>query len=485
MSELLFILYIILYVCTIIPLLLDNKDPGETFAWIFVITLFPFIGFTLYMVTGRNWRRNYDRTRKLPQGIAKNLTAIFKPFSDRQEELIKQLKSTKTVYQDDMMTLLLRNSHALLTVNNKTVVFHDGQSKFDSLKNDIKNAKKFIHLQYFIWQSDVLGLEIKRLLIEKARQGVEVRILYDYSGCFLRFKKRDINEMRKEKIEIYPFFNYLANFKLHTLNYRNHRKIAVIDGHIGYTGGMNVGQEYIDGGKKYESWRDTHMRIEGEAVSILQAIFAIDWYNTVPKEDIFEERYYTEISDKPSVKGDLPMQIVTSGYDSPWHSILQLYFTFITAAQKNIYIVSPYFIPDESLMMALKTAAMKGVKVVVLMTGVPDNPIPYWAAYSYFNDLLRAGVRIFQYQAGFLHAKMVSIDGKVSSIGSANFDIRSLKLNYEINAVCYQQELTKDIDLQIEKDLARSKEVTLADVTQGSVIVRLRNSILRLMSGVL
>ncbi len=473
-------------VFTVIVLLLDNREPSETFAWIFIFILLPGLGFLLYLFIGRNWSKGYDHKRKLPQYIAKNLITLFKPIDEAQEGLIEMMVTRSKLHHDDLMTLLYRNSKSLLTANNKVKVYHHGKEKFDDLLKDIKEAKEFIHLQYFIWYSnDALGQKLKKLLIEKVKEGVEVKILYDYSGCFLTLGRGYIRSLRKEGIFIYPFFNYLSSFKTHTFNYRNHRKIAVIDGKIAYMGGMNVGQEYIDGGKRYKSWRDTHMRFEGDSVNILQAIFAIDWYNTVPKEDIFDKKYFPALSEKVELAGNLPIQFPTSGYDSPWPAIMHLYFSFITMAQKNIYIVSPYFIPDASLLVALKTAAMRGVKVTVLMAGVYDNPIPYWAAFSYFEDLLKSGVRIFQYQKGFMHAKILSCDGRMVSMGTANFDIRSLKLNYEVNAVFYDEKLTKEIDQQIVTDLEGSTEVTLADFNQISLLVRLRNSLMRLFSAVL
>lgn len=473
-------------VFTVIVLLLDNREPSETFAWILIFILLPGFGFVLYLLTGRNWKRSYDQKRKLPQYIAKNLITLFKPIDGVQEELIKTMKNRWAVYQDDLMTLLYRNSKSLLTLNNKVKVYHRGKEKFDDLLKDIKEAKDFIHLQYFIWYSDdVLGQKLKKLLIEKIKEGVEVKILYDYSGCFMTLGRGYIRSLREAGIQIYPFFNYLSPLKMHTLNYRNHRKIAVIDGKIAYTGGMNVGQEYIDGGKKYKSWRDTHMRFEGDSVNILQAIFAIDWFNTVFKEDIFDKKYFPTLPEEAELTGDLPVQFPTSGYDSPWPAIMHLYFSFITMAQKDITIVSPYFIPDASLLMALKTAAMRGTKVTVLMAGVYDNPIPYWAAFSYFEELLKSGVRIFQYQKGFMHAKILTCDGRMCSLGTANFDLRSLKLNYEVNAVFYDEQLTKETNQQIAKDLEGSKEVTLADFNQISFLVRLRNSLMRLFSPLL
>lgn len=483
----LFIIAFEIYIVfTVIVLLLDNRESSETFAWIFIFILLPGLGFAFYLIAGRNWRRGYDHKRKLPQYIAKGLITLFKPIDEVQEKLIKTMGSRSKLQHNDLMTLLYRNSKSLLTVDNKVKVYHRGKEKFEDLLKDIKEAKNFIHLQYFIWHSnDALGQILKRLLIEKVKEGVEVKILYDYSGCFFTLGRGYIRSLRKEGILIYPFFNYLSVFKTHTLNYRNHRKIAVIDGKIAYMGGMNVGQEYIDGGKRYKSWRDTHIRFVGDAVNVLHAIFAIDWYNTVPKEDIFEKKYFPMLPEKLELTGDLPVQFPTSGYDSPWPAILHLYFSFITMAEKNITIVSPYFIPDSSLLVALKTAAMRGVKVTVLMAGVYDNPMPYWAAFSYFEDLLKSGVRIFQYQKGFMHAKILSCDGRMCSMGTANFDIRSLKLNYEVNAVFYDEKLTKEIDEQINKDLGDSTEVTLADFNQISIIIRLRNSLMRLFSALL
>ena len=485
-APILILLFQFYLIFTILILLLDNRTPSETFAWIFIFVLMPGFGFFLYFIFGRNWKKNYNNKIKLPQSISKELIELFKPLIVQQVDALARMKNKTSIYQDDLIALLYQSSNSLLTLDNKIEVFHNGKDKFARLKTDLQNAKTYIHLEYFIWYSnDQLGQELKEILIAKAKEGVEIRILYDFSGCLFTLSQKYINELRAHNIQIYPFFNYLSNFKMHTLNYRNHRKIVSIDGRIGYTGGMNVGQEYIDGGKRYKLWRDTHIRLEGQSVSVLQAIFAIDWYNTVEKSDILDSKYYPLLLEKKPSDGNLSVQLTTSGFDSPWPSILQLYFTLITMAQKNIYIVSPYFIPDESLLMALKTAAMRGIKVVILMTGVPDNPVPYWAAFSYFEDLLKAGVKIFQYEKGFMHAKIYSSDGKVCSIGSANFDIRSLRLNYEVNAVIYDEAITQDIDAQIRDDLKHCREVILADLNQSSVFVRLRNSVVRLISSIL
>lgn len=486
MSLVLFLFQIYIIV-TIFYLLLDDREPTETFAWILIFILMPGLGVLIYYVMGHTGRKRYDHEKKLPQNIAKNLVALFKPLDEVQQQIIASVKNRQQTYKDDLMTLLYRNSKSLITSNNRVKIFHDGQSKFDALLADIAAAQKFIHMEYFIWcaEKDPLAVRIREALIKKAKEGVEVRILYDFSGCFFTMTKAYRTQLRKAGIKVYPFFNYLAPFKFHTINYRNHRKIVVIDGKVGYTGGMNVGQEYIDGSPRFKAWRDTHLRLEGGAVNLLQAIFSIDWYNTANDEVCFDPKYYSGIEESANGEGALPVQIPTSGYDTPWPSLLHMYFTMITMAQTSITIVSPYFIPEASLLVALKTAAMRGLKVTVLMTGVPDNPLPYCAAFSYFDELLRAGVRIFQYKKGFMHAKMISIDGKICSVGTTNFDIRSLKLNYEVNAIFYDEPTAKSIDAQIELDLKECREVTATDLKGISLPVRMRNSLARLFANIL
>ncbi len=484
---LLLLIFQIYLIATVIVLLLDNREPTETFAWILIFILMPGFGFALYLIVGRNWRRAYDNKSRLPQAVAKQLLQIFLPLRDLSESKAERVQLKDHFIEAKLVELLKNNSHSYLTTENRVQFFHQGADKFDALKKDLRAAKRFIHLEYFIWYSDdALGQELKEILLEKVRAGVEVRILYDFSGSLFTLCGDYVKEMREAGIEAYPFFNYLSNFKIHTINYRNHRKIAVIDGTIGYTGGMNVGQEYIDGGKEFDAWRDTHMRVEGEAASVLQAVFAIDWYNTVSNDDIFDEKYYPVDFEQSMDHPPVAMQLPTSGFDSQWPSILHAYFTLITSARKNVYISSPYFVPEPSIVMALKTAAMRGVDVKLLLTGNPDKPrITYWAAFSYLEDLIRAGVKIYFYQPGFFHAKIFSCDGQMCSLGTANLDIRSFRLNYEINAVIYNTELTQELDRQFTIDLDNSTEFTLKDFSQLSLPIKLRNSLCRLVSPIL
>jgi cardiolipin synthase A/B len=273
-------------------------------------------------------------------------------------------------------------------------------------------------------------------------------------------------------------------YRLHTISYRNHRKITVIDGVIGYTGGMNVGREHLSGGKGFESWRDTQLRIVGEGAAVLQAVFMVDWYNAV-REDLFSPAYYPIAATEPG-EGDVPVQILTSGPDSQWAAIRQLYFSMIVTAQRHVLLQSPYFIPDASIAEALRSAALSGIDVRVMISARPSgDPVPAWAGNTFMLDVVRAGVRVFLYEKGYLHAKTISIDSEICSIGSANIDIRSFSINYEINAVLYDGRLAKELEQDFERDLAYCSEFDAAEYRDRNVAVRFRDSFARLFSPLL
>lgn len=462
-------------------LILDNRDSRSTIAWIIVLVLLPVIGLLIYLLVGRNWRKVSKKRRLAEQDIAEkivsSLSALVKREKNNVDYLLKQ-KEFKN--KEELLNLLKNNSNSLLTISNKVEVLQTGEEKFRKLISDLKKAERFIHLEYFIWKNDKLVKQINKILIQKAKEGVEVRILYDSLGSFFFswFIKR---ELRKNGIKVFPYFNFISPFKFHTLNYRNHRKIAIIDGKVAYTGGMNMAQEYSDGGKRFKRWRDTHLRIRGDSVEILQGIFAISWYNTT-KEKLFSSRYFPI---GKSFKDRTPVQITTSGPDAEWDSIKQLYFTLIATARKRAYIQSPYFIPDESVLTAMKVAALSGIDVRLMMTGLPDKKLPFWAAHTYFEDLLKAGVKIYQYKKGFLHCKTVMTDDSVCSIGTANMDIRSFDLHYELNTIIYDTEIAHKLKKDFQEDMGSSEEITLEKVKKTNVLARFRNSLARLLAPLL
>jgi cardiolipin synthase len=460
---------------------MDNREPTSTMTWIAVIILLPVIGLIIYLLIGRNWRKISKKRRIVKQELTKYLVNSISAIVRREKENIDHLLS-KEEYKDKskLLNLLKNNSNSVLTSSNKIEVLQSGEEKFQKLIEDIEQAEKFIHLEYYIWKNDKMVRKINSLLIKKAKQGIEVRIIYDSFGSFYfnRFIRR---KLRKNGIKIYPYFNFLSPFKFHTLNYRNHRKIAIIDGRVAYTGGMNMAKEYIDGGRRFKKWRDTHLRIRGDAVEILEGIFAISWYNTT-KEKIFHSKYFT-IGKKFNEK--TPLHVTTSGPDSRWDSIRQLYFTLIATAQKRVYIQTPYFIPDPSVQMALKVAALSGIDVRIMMAGVPDKWLPFWAAHTYYEELLNAGVKIYLYKDGFLHSKTVMADDSVCSIGTANMDVRSFELLYELNTIIYDKNISERLKHDFLEDMKVCEEITLERINKENVLVKFRNSLARLFAPLL
>lgn len=470
-------------------IILENRDPAKTMAWLLIFILLPGIGLIIYGVFGRNIRKiKIFKTQKLANNIKEE--KLFENLEEI-EALVRlemdSIRKDKLLDDEDdlakkrVISLLLNTGKFPFTVNNRVDVFEDGNKKFDRLIEDIKNAKEHIHLEYFIIKDSDIGRKIKDILIKKAQQGVQIRILYDDVGCWRCWFRRDFfNEMKKNGIRIEPFLP--AKFPIigGKLNYRNHRKIAVIDGDIGYTGGINIGDEYVGKNKKFGYWRDTHIRVEGTSVYMLQMIFLIDWYYTT-REVIITKKYFPDIE----YKGDCMIQVVASGPDSDWESIHYAYFSAICQAKKSVYIETPYFIPDESILRALKSAALSGVDVRIIFPKIADHKIVNNASYSYFDDILRSGGKVYLYTKGFIHSKVVIIDDKIASTGSANMDLRSFMLNFEINAFIYDKEIINIMTKDFFNDIKNSEELDRDKFEKRSIINKTKQSIARLFSPIL
>ncbi len=480
-----FAIYIYLAV-VVIFIIMENRDISSTLAWILVFILFPIIGFFVYIFFGRNWKVVNPRKKDKIKELQYKRNLIVQQIKKKQRNYISIIRDNIIVTNDVRRILHVsqKNSDSLLTVYNSVKILQNGAKKFESLERDLKNAKKFIHMEYFIWRDDELTRRIKDILIEKATEGVEIRIIYDPVGSFWMtlFHRGYFRQMRRAGITVIPFFNTLSPLRITTVNYLLHRKIVIIDGNIGYTGGMNMGKEYINGGKSYKSWRDTHVRLEGESVLLLHASFVANW-EEARKESLFSEKYFT-ICTMNKNKG-VPVQIISSEPDSYWQPIKQSLFLTILAAKKYVYIQSPYFIPDTNLFEALKVIALSGTQVHIMLTGVPDKKIPYWAAFTYFEELLLAGVKIYHYNAGFMHAKTICVDGQICSIGTTNMDIRSLHLSHENNVMIYDKDITKQLEKDYKNDLLLCKEFTIKDYRAVSTLAKFRNSLVRLLSPLL
>lgn len=461
-------------------LISENRRPQATLAWMLAFFFAPGLGVLLYVLFGRNQKAFSKEGKLLSQDIEANALSLLSPILARQDREIARLEGG-SISRRKLMVLVRRNSHSALTMRNRVEIQQNAARFYPSLIEDMKAAQRSIHLQYFIWGADAFTDALKDILTGKAKAGVEVRLLYDPIGSLLHLSRAYVREMRAAGVRMAPTSPL---YWLHTISYRNHRKITVIDGAIGYTGGMNIGQEHLDGGKGFDSWRDTQLRITGEGAALLQAVFMVDWYNAV-QENLFAEAYFPRHATEPT-DGDTPIQILTSGPDSQWAAIRQLYVSMIVSAQRRVCVQSPFFIPDATVAEALKSAALSGVDVKVMLSArASGNRLPTWAGNTYVQDIVQAGVRVFLYEKGYLHAKTISIDSEICSIGSANIDIRSFSINYELNAVLYNERLARELEEDFERDLGHCTEFDLAAYERRNAIVRFRDSGARLLSPLL
>lgn len=489
--KIILVFFYILSIIISIKLILENRDPSKTLIWILIFMLFPIIGILFYAMLGRNIRKiKMKKTYKMANNMKKeNLLFNLDEMKDLAQGQSTMIKEGKLPYGKNIdfrvlkiVSLLLNTGIFPFTINNNVEIYVDGNEKFENLIKDIRNAKDHIHLEYFIIKDSKIGEKIKKELIDKAKSGVKIRIIYDDVGCWrFWFHRKFFNEMRTYGIEIIPYLKGKITIPIGgQLNYRNHRKIVVVDGKIGYTGGINIGDEYIGKNKKFGYWRDTHIRIEGTSVYMLQMIFLTDWYYNT-KKILLKENLFPKLKDK----GSCMMQIVASGPDSDWESMHYAYFYAICQAKKSIYIETPYFIPDESLLKALKCAALSGVELIILFPKIADHKIVNTASYSYFQEILESGGKVYLYNKGFLHSKLIIIDDFMASTGSANMDLRSFKLNFEVNAFIYDENIIDEIKKDFMYDLENSEKLERDKFENRNTVMKIKESISRLFSPLL
>lgn len=472
-------IFILNFFLAIALIFLERRDATSTWAWLMVLYFIPFFGFLIYLLLGRQLREKHlfrweGRSKiGIEQLIDYQITSIEDGTLDFRLEDNEKHK--------DMIYLHLRNNHAVLTQDNDVEIFNDGNAKFESLIRDLEMAKDHIHFQYYIFRLDNLGKRILDVLTRKAKQGVQVRLLFDDMGSRGVYK-RHFHELIRHGGQVEAFFPSIFPLINPRLNYRNHRKIVVIDGRIGYIGGFNVGDEYLGTNKKFGYWRDTHLRIEGSAVHPIQTRFILDWNQASANQDIeYADSYFPIIP----LKGNVSMQIVSSGPDSQWEQIKDGYLKMIFSAKKYIYIQTPYFIPDVSFLDALRIACLSGVDVRIMIPNKPDHLFVYWATYSNVGYLLKAGAKIYIYENGFLHAKQIVIDDEVSTVGTANIDVRSFKLNFEVNAFIYDAEKSHELAELFEQDMLLSTELTLDMYNDRSTMIKIKESLANLISPIL
>jgi cardiolipin synthase A/B len=454
---------------------LENRDPARTIVWLLVLGVLPILGAVIYLVFGRTFRRR--KLARYRNASQKRLEHIIK----NQRKLLGSndiMLGDKVPQKKKLVRLLVDNSLAPLTQNNRAQVLTNGVETFKAIFEALEAAEHHIHLEYYIFKYDEVGKDVIEILTKKVRAGVKVRVLVDGWGS-LKFSK-ELAELKKVGVAAEWFFPVKFPFFSSKLNNRNHRKIIVVDGKVGFIGGLNIGDEYLSRDKQFGFWRDTFLRLEGESVHLVQTIFLNDWF-FVTQEDVTERKYFP----KPIPVGDQLTQIATSGPDSDWESLLQVFFTAINGAEKSIYIETPYFVPDESTLMAIKTAARSGLDVRLIFQGIADHKLTFWASHSYFEELLEAGVRIYHYQKGILHAKIFIVDGEIGSLGSTNFDNRSFRINFEINAFIYNREFAKRLEQDFDQDILDSVEIDYEEFRHRPFANRVKESSARLLSPIL
>lgn len=471
----LLVFYFLLVIATVFTVLHERRDPVRALSWIAVIVLLPFAGMVLFVFFGQDYRKQKIFNRKEIKDLIQ-----FEQLSYKQLREIDTFSNPEVAANREIITLLLNNNKSLLTTNNRLEVLNDGSETFASLIDALRKAESFIHLEYYIFENDELGGKIADILKEKARSGVEVRFIYDDVGSW-NLKRSFIRSLRDAGVQVHCFMPVVFPWLTSKINYRNHRKIVVIDGKVGYTGGLNIADRYLRG-TKHGPWRDTHLKIEGTAVNMLQLTFLADWYFATGIQ-LKDKDKYLMVSDD-SV-GDTAVQIATSGPDSDWATIMQAYFAAITKATDHIYISTPYFMPGESLLTALKVAALSGIDVRIMLPSRSDSKIVYWASRSYITELLEAKIKVYLYNKGFNHSKIITIDNRFSSIGTANMDNRSFEDNFEVTAMIYDRDVTDRLESRFLADLNGCTRLTYRRWATRSRTDMFKESVARLFSPLL
>lgn len=457
----------------------ERRDVGATWAWLLVLFFLPILGFIIYLFLGRQLKKDNFY----------NLSVEERSFHSLQVETqIEQIHNKETLLAqplfekyEQLLEMNLRSAKSLISVHNQSLILHDGEQKFKALMEDIRNAETEINIQYYIIQRDALGQALLKELIERAKAGVKVRLLYDAVGSH-SLRNSDFKELIDNNGEVRVFFPPtlgLINFKL---NNRNHRKVVIIDGKIGYVGGFNVGTEYLGLVEKFGYWRDTHLRVEGDAVFHLQHRFILDW-NYSGHDD--HEPENTFCFSRHDIQDHSPMQIVTSGPNSDTEHLKNMMVKMIMSAKHRIIIQTPYFIPDTSFMDACKMALLSGIEMDIMIPGKPDHPFVMWASLSFLGELLGYGANVYLYDDGFLHAKTLVVDDEIATVGTTNLDARSFRLNFEVNAVIYDERVALELVSLFESDTAVCRKYTAEDYESRKWTVRMREGMSRLLSPIL
>lgn len=458
--------YVITIVVILCVVVLENRNPVKSLAWVTVLMLLPVVGIVLYLFFGRSIknkrmisRRNRRKLKRMERGNPIDLRHV-----DVSQSSLAQARLARSL------------TGAYYYPDNRIDIFTNGKEKFAALLDDIRAARRTVNLQYYIFEDDNIGHKLAELLKEKARQGVKVRVIYDHVGSF-HVKKRFFKELHRAGVEAYPFFKVKFPLLGYRINWRNHRKIAVIDGEKAYIGGMNVADRYIDGGR-FDSWRDTHLRITGPGVASLEYSFAVDW-------NFMGQPLITDTLSQRVASGQDGVQLITSGPTNQWSNVEMMFHKAISTATERVYIQTPYFLPTDGLLKALVTASLSQVDVRIMIPARTDSAILRYASLSYVTECLRAGIKFYLYKPGMLHSKVLIVDNDLTSVGSTNFDFRSFEHNFEANLFIYSSGFNARMTDIFLNDQRQCQRIVPADWKKRPRTHRVLESVLRLLSPIL
>lgn len=469
-------LYYVAIFFVVVNILLENRNPLKTHSYLLLLLLLPLLGIFIYLFFGQNVRKRkiFAKKQLINQAFGNRY------FHQEVEGTAIQDGIPEAYQQYEKLVRFLRKDLSPLTENNKVEIFKNGEEKFPKLIEALKNAKHHIHLEYYIYEEDEIGREVAKILKAKAQAGVQARLIVDGVGS-LGLKSGFFQDLKLSGVKVVEFMPVLFPSFTSKINYRNHRKIAVIDGKIGFTGGINISDRYINNGKHSLFWRDTHLSIQGESVKTLQFLFILSWQFVTQEEIEPEPEFFPDM--EPS--GEQLVQINASGPDWELASIMDSFFLAINSAKEKVKIATPYFIPTESILDAVTTAAKSDIEVEIMIPDASDSWIVESASRSFIKQLLEADVKVYLYQKGFLHSKVIVIDNNFASVGSANMDYRSFDLNHEVNAYFYDPEIAQQLSSAFDQDKADCHEVCLEEWRERKLLEKLKESVCRLMAPLL
>ncbi|OIB01468.1 cardiolipin synthase [Paenibacillus sp. LC231] len=463
------ILALLLFIIQIASvIIIEYRRSNKAIAWLIILFIFPLLGFLFYYYVAKE----YSCCRTLRRKKNKHWEQLKAGLIARCKQRTKDMHEA-AIWRENNMHASLKNIPSVpITACNETTVYTEGEQAFEAMLESIAGGEHHIHIEFYIIRDDRLGTRFERLLIRKAQEGIKVRFLYDGIGS-RRLGKAYLKRLQDAGVETGCFSPLLTTFFDKRLNYRNHRKIVVVDGKIGFFGGLNIGDEYLGKAPKFGYWRDTHFSLKGDAVLWIQYTFLTDWY--LVKEQIIADSAYYPVQES---QGREWVQIVKSGPDE---TILELIFSFIVSAKKRIFIETPYFVPDPGILLALKTAVISGIDVRIIIPSVPDKKLVYFASLSYVKELLQAGIRFYCYQKGFIHANVIISDDLACS-GSANMDMRSFYGQFELNAVFFDGKVVNRMVQDFYRDLRVSNEMLLSEFEKRSTMQKMKEVFARLLS---